>query len=66
MVTSNQLALINGELGAYTPGTPGGDTYQPMLPRVTALTVRDGKVCAVWDIANPDKFTGSPLRARAP
>jgi RNA polymerase sigma-70 factor (ECF subfamily) len=66
MVTSNQLALINGELGAYTPGTPGGDTYQPMLPRVTALTVRDGKVCAVWDIANPDKFTGSPLRAGVP
>jgi RNA polymerase sigma-70 factor (ECF subfamily) len=62
MVTSSQLALINGELGAYTPGSPGGDGYQPMLPRVTAVTVRDGKVCAVWDIANPDKFTGSPLR----
>jgi RNA polymerase sigma-70 factor, ECF subfamily len=26
------------------------------------MTVRDGKVCAVWDIANPDKFTGTPLR----
>ncbi|MEZ0362258.1 sigma-70 family RNA polymerase sigma factor [Mycobacterium sp. pUA109] len=62
MVTSNQLALINGELGAYTPGAPGGAGYQPMLPRVTAMTVRDGKVCAVWDVANPDKFTGSPLR----
>jgi RNA polymerase sigma-70 factor, ECF subfamily len=24
--------------------------------------VRDGKVCAIWDVANPDKFTGSPLR----
>ena len=33
-----------------------------MTPRVTAMTVRDGKVCAIWDIANPDKFTGSPLR----
>ena len=32
-----------------------------MMPRVTAMTVRDGKVCAIWDIANPDKFTGSPL-----
>ena len=28
------------------------------------MTVRDGKVCALWDIANPDKFTGSPLRPR--
>lgn len=63
MLGSNRLALVNGELGAYTPGTAGGDGYQPMLPRVTALTVRDGKVYAVWDIANPDKFTGSPLRA---
>jgi RNA polymerase sigma-70 factor, ECF subfamily len=26
------------------------------------MTVRDGKVCAIWDIANPEKFTGSPLR----
>ena len=33
----------------------------PVQPRVVALAVRDGKVAAVWDIANPDKFTGSPL-----
>ncbi len=31
------------------------------MPRIMAMTVRDGKVCALWDIANPDKFTGSPL-----
>jgi RNA polymerase sigma-70 factor (ECF subfamily) len=63
-VTANQLALINGELGAYTSGSSGGDGYQAMMPRVTAMTVRDGKVCALWDIANPDKFTGSPLTRR--
>ncbi|WP_458319699.1 sigma-70 family RNA polymerase sigma factor [Mycolicibacterium brisbanense] len=57
-----QLAFINGELGTYTPGAPARDGYPEMMPRVTAVTVRDGKVCAVWDIANPDKFTGSPLR----
>jgi RNA polymerase sigma-70 factor (ECF subfamily) len=60
--TANQLALINGELGAYTAGGPGTDGYWAMSPRITAMTVRDGKVCAIWDIANPDKFTGSPLR----
>src|SRR4051812_40070124 len=59
-----QLALINGQLGSYTAGAPPRDGYPELMPRVTALTVRDGKVCAVWDIANPDKFTGSPLRPR--
>ena len=66
--TANQLALINGELGAYTaggPGDPGPGGYWAMSPRITAMTVRDGKVCAIWDIANPDKFTGSPLRELA-
>ena len=45
------------------PGpAPGGNDYREMLPRILALTVCDGKVCALWDIANPDKFTGSPLK----
>ena len=64
-VTANQLALINGELGAYTAGFPAADGQKAMSPRITAMTVRDGKVCAIWDIANPDKFTGSPLREPA-
>jgi RNA polymerase sigma-70 factor (ECF subfamily) len=56
-----QLALINGQLGSYTEGAPARGGYPELMPRVTAVTVRDGKVCAIWDIANPDKFTGSPL-----
>jgi RNA polymerase sigma-70 factor, ECF subfamily len=61
-LASNQLAMVNGQLGSYTRGAPGSDGYPAMTPRVTAMTVRDGRVCAIWDIANPDKFTGSPLR----
>ncbi|OSC43040.1 sigma-70 family RNA polymerase sigma factor [Mycobacterium decipiens] len=60
--SASQLALVNGELGAYTRGTADDDGHWAMLPRITAMTVRDGKVCALWDIANPEKFTGSPLR----
>jgi len=60
--TANQLALINGALGAYTAGFAGTDGHWDMSPRITAMTVRDGKVCAIWDVANPDKFSGSPLR----
>jgi RNA polymerase sigma-70 factor, ECF subfamily len=62
MFAASRLGLINGELGIYTAGCPAGDGYREMLPRITAITVRDGKACALWDIANPDKFTGSPLR----
>lgn len=62
MFAASQLGLINGELGVYTAGCAASDGYREMLPRITAITVRDGKVCALWDIANPDKFTGSPLR----
>ncbi|OBI39010.1 sigma-70 family RNA polymerase sigma factor [Mycobacterium colombiense] len=64
MFTSYQLGLVNGELGGYTAGCPASDGYREMMPRIMAATVRDGKVCALWDVANPDKFTGSPLRAR--
>jgi RNA polymerase sigma-70 factor (ECF subfamily) len=62
MFTSYELGLVNGELGAYTAGTPGTEVYREMMPRIMAMTVRDGKVSALWDVANPDKFTGSPLR----
>ena len=62
-LSSNQLALVNGQLGSYTAGSPCNVGYPAVTPRVTAMTVRDGKVCAIWDVANPEKFTGSPLAA---
>jgi RNA polymerase sigma-70 factor (ECF subfamily) len=65
-LSSTQLANINGQLGSYLTGSPAKDGYPEVMPRVTAVTVRDGKVCALWDIANPDKFTGSPLRRQRP
>lgn len=65
-VESTRLALVNGELGSYTPGAPGHDGHPPIMPRIMALTVRDGKVYALWDVANPDKFKGSPLRELDP
>jgi RNA polymerase sigma-70 factor (ECF subfamily) len=62
-LSAGQLALVNGQLGSYTPGHSARDGYPEMSPRVTAMTVRDGKVGAIWDIANPEKFSGSPLAA---
>ena len=63
-LSTSQLALVNGQLGSYTPGAPAGGGYPEMMPRVTAMTVRDGKVCAIWDVANPEKFTASPIAPR--
>lgn len=60
-LAGSQLVLINGELGTYTPGAPAGDGYPELMPRISAMTVTDGLVSAVWDIANPDKFTASPM-----
>ena len=61
---SARLALVNGELGVLTTGFEADDDGPAMQPHIQALTVRDGRVCAIWDIANPDKFTGSPLGVR--
>ena len=61
MATAN-LAMVNGQLGLYSTAAPGGDGYREMFPRITAAAVRDGKVYAMWDIANPEKFSASPLR----
>lgn len=62
LFTSGELGLVNGELGVFSRGDDG-DAHGPAIaPRIQALTVRDGQVVAVYDIANPDKFTGSPLR----
>ena len=63
---STRLALVNGELGVYVTGSPGGEGYPPVMPRVIAMTVAGGKVRAIWDIANPDKFTASPLKSDPP
>jgi RNA polymerase sigma-70 factor (ECF subfamily) len=57
-----ELALVNGELGLYTAGLDATDEWPAMQPHIQALTVRDGRVCAIWDVANPDKFSGSPIR----
>ncbi|MCF6385576.1 sigma-70 family RNA polymerase sigma factor [Mycobacterium sp. MBM] len=62
-LAGSQLALINGQLGAYHPGAAADGAHPELMPRITAMTIRDAKVCALWDIANPDKFSASPLRS---
>jgi RNA polymerase sigma-70 factor (ECF subfamily) len=61
-----QVALVNGELGIYNERMAMGVERPELQPHIQALTVRDGKVCAIWDVANPDKFTASPLAPVSP
>ena len=53
--------LVNGELGLVTAGAAANDEWPAIAPRIQAMTVSAGRVVAIYDIANPDKFTGSPL-----
>ena len=58
--------LVNGELGLYTLGADATDEWPAIWPRIHAMTVQGGQVVAVYDIANPAKFSASPLsRERA-
>lgn len=50
-------AMVNGQLGFLSHGSPGDETHPAFPGRVGGFTVREGKVCAVYDIANPAKLT---------
>lgn len=62
--TSGEFVRVNGDLGLYTVGLQADGEWPEMAPHIQALTVRDGLVTAIWDIANPDKFSASPLADR--
>ena len=66
LLSSGRPGLVNGELGVYTAGAETTGEWPVLSPRIQALTVQGGRVIAVYDIANPDKFSASPLhRERA-
>lgn len=58
--------LVNGRLGFLSPGSPGDATHPGFPGRVTAFTVRDGRVWAAYDIANPEKLGGIRLSVPPP
>ncbi|TQF74196.1 sigma-70 family RNA polymerase sigma factor [Rhodococcus spelaei] len=61
---SAEPVLVNGELGIFTHGCAGDATHPGFPSRVGGFAVRDGKVCAAYDIANPDKLSGVRLPDR--
>ncbi|MFC0434429.1 sigma-70 family RNA polymerase sigma factor [Kutzneria buriramensis] len=59
-LASFRFALVNGDLGLVLPAGHGPDA------RVSTFVVRDGRLTACYDVANPDKLThvefGTPPR----
>lgn len=56
-LVAGQPVLINGDLGLSLPDIPSDGVHRALSRRVTTLSIRDGKVVAVYDIVNPDKLT---------
>lgn len=58
---SMEPVLVNGQLGLATYGWAGETKRQSSPPRIAGFAVRDGKVWATYDIANPEKQGGVRL-----
>ncbi|MCU1682284.1 MAG: rpoE [Amycolatopsis sp.] len=61
MYSPNALAggvtvLVNGDPGVYLPPTTGTDEHRALDAHVQAVSVRDGRIVAIYDLANPDKL----------
>lgn len=59
-LSAAKFVMVNGDLGFTLPALPGDGQYLPLDRRVTAMTVRDGRVVAIYDVANPDKLSHVP------
>jgi RNA polymerase sigma-70 factor, ECF subfamily len=54
--------LVNGDLGLYLPPIPDAGPYRALDAHLQAMSIRDGRIVAIYDLANPDKLTRVPPR----
>ena len=52
--------LVNGELGAYSAGWDAAGDRRASPARASCFVVRDGRVAAIYDIADPAKLKSVP------
>ncbi|OLF18754.1 sigma-70 family RNA polymerase sigma factor [Actinophytocola xanthii] len=55
-LVNGELVLVNGDLGMAVPEVPAEAPYPEIARRIAAFTVHDGRITAIYDIANPDKL----------
>jgi RNA polymerase sigma-70 factor, ECF subfamily len=56
---AGQPMLVNGDLGFYVPPAPGDAEHKPMDAHLQTMALRDGKVVAIYDQANPEKLAAA-------
>lgn len=59
-LTAGRPVLVNGDPGFHVPAEPGEGRYRDLDEHVHTMVVRDGRIAAIYDIANPDKLTRIP------
>jgi RNA polymerase sigma-70 factor (ECF subfamily) len=55
--TRSAPVLVNGDLGLWLPPLPGRDGFLAVDEHVQSMSIRDGRIVAIYDIVNPDKLT---------
>ncbi|QRP48421.1 sigma-70 family RNA polymerase sigma factor [Amycolatopsis sp. FDAARGOS 1241] len=58
VMTRGAPVFVNGDLGVWLPPMPGRDGFLAVDEHVQSMSVRDGRIVAIYDIVNPDKLTG--------
>ncbi|WP_344864035.1 sigma-70 family RNA polymerase sigma factor [Amycolatopsis ultiminotia] len=56
-LTHGAPVLVNGDLGLWLPPAPGHDGFFALDERVQSMSIRDGRIVAIYDVVNPDKLT---------
>ncbi|MEC3981962.1 RNA polymerase sigma factor SigJ [Amycolatopsis sp. H20-H5] len=56
-LTAFAPVLVNGDIGLHLPARPASGGYQALDSHVTCFVVHDGRIDAIYDVANPDKLT---------
>jgi RNA polymerase sigma-70 factor (ECF subfamily) len=52
--------LVNGALGFYLPAKAASGGFRALDAHLDAIDIRDGRIVAIYDVANPDKLTRVP------
>ncbi len=57
ILTAGTPVLVNGDLGMHLAPQPGQDGFFDLDEHVQSVSIRDGKIVAIYDVVNPDKLT---------